>query len=646
MGVIRRSMRALAAALLAVTGLAGCAIIAPNSIRVGILSEPLGLEAAYADEGSSFVGSLVHAGLYRSDASLYPQQVLASGPAIPASNGRTWTVTLRGGLTFHDGSPITGADVVFTYELAQSSRCPLASEICDLVRTRLESVEGDAAGVVTFTLQRAWSPWQTRGLTIPILPKAALEASLARLQEQIAGADRSAVSLVRENLAAQLEPGVCGAVGDPACAYAPHVAELERVLSEAGLELPDARLFPKVDASGAPTGGRDDEAYAVDLFRRLGILEGVLLAPSGDLLASAYPLLDLQLAPVGAGPFSFKQRTPGERLELSAFPGFALGEPKMRGVVLQRGESTAALIASFQASQLDWVPSLRAADVGSLQVRDGAELLKTPSLRGYYFLAFNLRAGRLFSGEATRTALASCIDPGTLIRDGTEGAGIAISSMAMPGSWAAESPAPAETTRNVSAAAAALAAAGWTKDADGVYAREGRRLEGQIVVRDGQTTRIRVAQSIADQAADCGISLAVSQESYTTQILPRLRYPNDFDLYLGGWQWGLDPDDSDILASTGCPTEEAPTGKNFVCWQNPRVDLLLARGLSATDREERAAAYAEIQQLRRSDRPYLLLWGEPGFALLSTRFSWPTRAGDASSAFYAWSIEAWGTEQP
>jgi ABC-type transport system substrate-binding protein len=178
-----------------------------------------------------------------------------------------------------------------------------------------------------------------------------------------------------------------------------------------------------------------------------------------------------------------------------------------------------------------------------------------------------------------------------------------------------------------------------------VFTRAGTRLEADIIVREGQVARTRAAQLIVDQVAECGISLTVAELPFTTDIAPRLRYPNDFDLYLGAWQWGLDPDDSDIFASNACPTEEAPAGKNFVCWSSTRVDQLLAQGLSAGSISSRVGIYATVQSLRRSERPYLLLWGDPGYALLRNRFTWATRATDLQSPLYAWSIHTWDLQK-
>ena len=642
---MHRSLKILAAALLTATLLSGCTLLSGRTLRAGIVGEPAGLELAYTDDASALVGSLVHAGLYRPDATFAPIPVLADGDASSAAGGTKWRVTLRSGLTFHDGSPLTADDVVFTYELAASTRCPLVSDICAVVGNHLVAVEAGADGALTFTLKSPWAPWQTRGLTIPILPKATLTASLARLQAKVQAADRNAVSLTRENIAADIDGGGCAASGGTNCTYASRVTELERTLADAGLDLPDPRGYPQLSSAGEPTGSRDDEQYARALYARLAALEGLLLAPTEGQLAAGFPLLDVQSAPVGAGPYEFVERVPGSYVQLAAFKEFALGTPPMSAMLLTVFASPAGVVKAFQASGIDWAPDLRSADVAGLSVSDDATLLHTASLRGYNYLAFNTREGRLFANSIIRRALASCVDIPAIITGATDETGIKISSTVAPTSWAAENPAATETTRDVAGARAALISDGWVAGEDGVFTRAGTRLEADIIVREGQAARTRAAQLIVDQVAECGISLTVAELPFTTNIAPRLRYPNDFDLYLGAWQWSLDPDDSDIFASSACPTEEAPAGKNFVCWSSSRVDQLLAQGVSAGSVSSRVGIYATIQSLRRSERPYLLLWGDPGYALIRNRFTWETKATDVQSPLYAWSIHTWDLQK-
>ena len=506
-----------AATLLLVASSAGCSVLSSGTLRIAVTDEPLNLSAAYLDESSALVGSLVQAGLYRPDAAFRPQPLLADGAPEISAGGTTWSVKLKSGLTFHDGSPLTSDDVAFTYQLAKSGQCPLATDICDLVRTRLESVEADGGQRVTFRLISSWAGWGTRGLTIPILPMAAMEQSLNRFRDSIQEADRGIITLARENLVAELDATLCGAVGLSACEYAPLIPQLERTLSQAGLSLPDPRIFPALNGGAEGGATRNDEAYAQDLYRRISLLESYLLAPAESQLAVAYPLLDAQLVPIGAGPYKMVNRTPGEQLSLASFSGFALGEPAMKRVVVTRYATQTAAISAFQASQLDWVPNLSASSIAGLEIRSDAKFLKTPSSRGYLFLAFNMRPGRPFADAIVRTALSTCVDLPAIISEAAGDSGIPISSTVAPNSWAVQSPAPPEAVRNTAGARASLLADGWSEGSDGVFARLGSRLEATILVRDGQSARTSAAQLIADQAAECGFSLTVSAESVRRQ---------------------------------------------------------------------------------------------------------------------------------
>jgi len=642
--MIRRTIAPLSAALLIALSSAACSIVGGTTLRVALTDEPLNLSAAYTDESSAFVGGLVHAGLYRPDARLLPQPLLADGTPFSSAGGTTIQVTLKAGLTFHNGSALTAEDVLFTYELAKSGQCPLAPDICDVVRAHLEAVESDSSSSVRFRLFTSWAPWRTRGLTIPILPKRAVEESLQRLQEDISGADRTLITVTRENIAAQLDATSCASGGDGACQYAPYAGELERVLNASGVQLPDVRIFPVVSSGGQTLASRNDESYARDLFSRLTTLEAYLLAPAESQLAVAYPLLDIQLTPIGAGPYRISERIPGSVVNLESFRTFALGPPTINRIRINRVPSESAAVASFQSSQVDWVPYLTGTSIANLSLRDGASFLKGPSSRGYVYLAFNLRPGRPFADAVVRTALSSCVDLDLIVESATSGTGTPISSTITPGSWALPSASVPEATLNRSAARSALLADGWKEESDGVFAKLGTRLEGEILVREGLSSRLSAAQSIADQASECGFSITVSAQPYRSEILPRLQYPGDFDAYIGSWQWSLDPDDSDLFLSSACPTEEAPAGKNVACWQSERADSLLRQAVTGSSEEVRAPIYAEFQALRRSDRPNLLLWADAGYTLLDARFTWPTQEADAASPLYAWSIEAWSEE--
>ena len=62
-------------------------------------------------------------GLYGYDDRLRPVPALARDLATVSADGLTWTLRLRDGVKFHDGTALTADDVVQTYELARSVNC-------------------------------------------------------------------------------------------------------------------------------------------------------------------------------------------------------------------------------------------------------------------------------------------------------------------------------------------------------------------------------------------------------------------------------------------------------------------------------------------------------------------------------------------
>ena len=93
------------------------------------------------------LAGLVYEGLYALDQQFEPQAQLCTG-GTPSADGLNWTFTLRTGVTFSDGSPLTAAEVKSSLDLARTSTL-YASRLSDI--TNVTAGEG----TVTVTLSRA-----------------------------------------------------------------------------------------------------------------------------------------------------------------------------------------------------------------------------------------------------------------------------------------------------------------------------------------------------------------------------------------------------------------------------------------------------------------------------------------------------------
>ncbi|SCG18682.1 peptide/nickel transport system substrate-binding protein [Micromonospora echinofusca] len=115
-------------------------------------------------------GSLIFDGLVARDARNELVPALARELPTVSADGRTVTAKLREGVLFHDGSPFTAQDVVFTYQAV------LDPKVDSTLRSDLDMLASVAApdpSTVVFTLKYAYAPFAQR-LALGIVPAKAL----------------------------------------------------------------------------------------------------------------------------------------------------------------------------------------------------------------------------------------------------------------------------------------------------------------------------------------------------------------------------------------------------------------------------------------------------------------------------------------
>ena len=115
------------------------------------------------------LSKLMFLSLVENDYSGHPGMSLASSLTADDS-GKVWKMTLRDGLKWSDGEPITIDDVMYTIELLKN---PMVSSpySANLAGTKIEV---DEEGKIVFTLASAYADFPTI-LDIPIVPKHQLE---------------------------------------------------------------------------------------------------------------------------------------------------------------------------------------------------------------------------------------------------------------------------------------------------------------------------------------------------------------------------------------------------------------------------------------------------------------------------------------
>jgi peptide/nickel transport system substrate-binding protein len=91
--------------------------------------------------------NMLYNGLTSLDGSLTPQPALAE--SFDTKDARTWTFTLRKGVTFHDGKPLTPGDVVWSI---MRHKDPATASRAKVLADQIESVRASGPGEVTVVL--------------------------------------------------------------------------------------------------------------------------------------------------------------------------------------------------------------------------------------------------------------------------------------------------------------------------------------------------------------------------------------------------------------------------------------------------------------------------------------------------------------
>lgn len=136
-----------------------------GSLTEGVLGSPRFINPLLAlSDADKDLTALTHAGLMGVGENGLLIPVLAQSYEV-SEDGKTYTFVLRDGIRFHDGSPVTAEDVVFTVEKAQDPGLK-SPELSNWANILVEAVD---AKTVRFTLPKAYAPF-LEDATLGIIP--------------------------------------------------------------------------------------------------------------------------------------------------------------------------------------------------------------------------------------------------------------------------------------------------------------------------------------------------------------------------------------------------------------------------------------------------------------------------------------------
>ncbi|HEY7035373.1 MAG TPA: ABC transporter substrate-binding protein [Thermomicrobiales bacterium] len=287
--------------------------------------------------------------------------------------------------------------------------------------------------------------------------------------------------------------------------------------------------------------------------------------------------------PVGTGAFKFVSWERNSKIELTANPDYWGGAPKLAGVTLFIIPDNTVRATALETGDLDLIHSpLSPQDVAHLKGVDGVTVSEQTAL-GYTYLNFNTK-DPILSDVKVRQALAHLVDKKTISQEIYQGMDKPGKSPLVPGTWwYADVP---DQAYDPAAAAQLLTEAGWAKNADGIYEKDGKKLTIVLKTHSEDPNRIQVVEYLQNVFKENGIDASVVTTEWPTYIAAVQKA--DYQIALIGWLRLIDPDYA-MFDQFRCGG-----GLNWGGYCDPAIDEALKEGRASSDQAKRAEAYQQV----------------------------------------------------
>ena len=309
--------------------------------------------------------------------------------------------------------------------------------------------------------------------------------------------------------------------------------------------------------------------------------------------------------PIGSGPYRVVAWNRGVSVRFAANPSYYGGAPGLPAIELRFSPDQTTTLVQLQTGELDGVLAGDPSFLERYRRLPEKRVTDVPYV-GDTVLGFNAERP-LLADPAMRRALAQAVDTVTLARESYHGAVSAADATRGLFSYA-DAPDAGWPRYDPDAAARALDALGWRRDASGIRRRAGVPLEVTLAYTNVSNAYKTAAVVLQQQFARAGIRLDlhafVYSQFYALASDGGTLASGRFDLALIAYSTNVDPDQTWLFACR----ERAPNGYNWSRYCNPEADALLARASLAVDRSQRVALIRRLQRVVARDVPLLPLW--------------------------------------
>jgi len=293
--------------------------------------------------------------------------------------------------------------------------------------------------------------------------------------------------------------------------------------------------------------------------------------------------------PVGAGPYMLTDWQQGQAITMKKFEDFYLGEPNIDTVIFKIVEDTDARALQLESQELNFTQiTPKAVEKFEGNEEISVYQMKTSDYRG---ILYNFNSEFFKKHRELPAALSYAIDREAIIGSVLLGYGEEAYSPLQMSDY--NNPDVEKYEYDPAAAKAAIEAAGWEKNTDGIYEKDGETLSFTINCGQGDQVRIDMANICAQNLNEIGCDV-------TVEVPAEVDWAGQ-DAYLIGWGSPFDPDDHTYkVFGTG-------KGANYSSYSNEKVDGLLQEARQLENGAERIELYKEFQKELSADPAYTFI---------------------------------------
>jgi len=319
--------------------------------------------------------------------------------------------------------------------------------------------------------------------------------------------------------------------------------------------------------------------------------------------------------PIGTGPYKFKEWVAGQKIVLVSNENYFEGRPYLDGRITSIIPDTATMFLELRARNIGMMgltPLQYTRQTDNHLFKENFNKYRYLAF-AYTYLGYNLK-NPLFTDKRVRQAISYAINKDEIVSGVLLGLGKPATGPYKPGTWAHNDKVKIYHY-DPARARELLKQAGFAdQNGDGVLEKDGQPFVFEILTNQGNETRQKCAEIIQRQLKEVGITVKiriVEWSAFVTHFINK----RTFDAVILGWTIPLDPDAYDVWHSSKTAREEL----NFVSYKNTEADLMLEKGRSTFNQDERKKYYDRFQEILAEDQPYTFLYVPDELIIISNR---------------------------